>query len=94
MGPAVDAVIGLMALAGLWSGLAGRPRRLRRTVPLAVVWTASGAWTAWGVYHLVLQTIPNDLVTGQVAVLDIALSAAKAITGASLLFAIRRISRR
>ncbi|MFC6707733.1 hypothetical protein [Flexivirga alba] len=92
MGPAIDAVIGLMALAGLWSGVAGRPRRLRRAVPMAVVWTASGAWTAWGVYHLVLQTVPNDLVTGQVAGIDIALSAAKALTGASLLFAIRRIS--
>lgn len=92
MGPAVDATIGLMALAALWSGVSGQPRRLRRVVPLAVVWTASGAWVAWGVYHLVLETVPNDLVTGQVAAVDIALSVAKVVAGVSLLLGVRRLS--
>ncbi|MBB2890873.1 hypothetical protein [Flexivirga oryzae] len=93
----VDAFIGIVAVAAIGVAGAGRPSGLRRALPLLVVWTASGAWTAWGCYHLVLETVPNDLVIGTVPGVDIALSAAKALGGLFLLGAVpalARVSRR
>lgn len=88
VGPAADALIGLLAVAAVWADSIGRPGRLPRVAPLATVWIASGAWVAWGVYDLVLGTVPNDLVTDAVPAVDIALAAAKVIAGAVLLLTI------
>lgn len=94
VGPAADALIGLIALGALRASATGRPGRLRRATPLAAVWTASGAWTAWGAYDLVLGTVPNDLVTNAVPAVDIALAAAKVLAGAVLLLTVPRMAHR
>lgn len=88
----IDALIGLVALVAMRMFRTGRPSRLPRAVPLAVTWTASGAWAAWGVYHLVLATIPNDLVADPVASLDIALFATKSLAGMALVCAVPRLA--
>lgn len=86
-----DALIGLIAVCALLGTARGFPAGMRRAVPLAVVWTASGAWTAWGCFSVVMSTVPNDLVTGPTSALDTALYLAKVVAGASMLTAVRRI---
>lgn len=88
VGFAADALIGLLAVAAICADSTGRPSRLPLLAPLATVWIASGAWVAWGVYDLVLGTVPNDLVTDTVPAVDMALAAAKVTAGAFLLLTV------
>lgn len=81
VGWAVAAVVGLVALAGVLASYTGWPGGVRRVVPLLAVWTASGAMAAWGVYQVVLETVPNDLVTETVSGVDVALAAVKVVAG-------------
>lgn len=88
-----DALIGCVALLTLLAVRRGRPARLRRAVPLAIVWTASGAWAAWGCFGVVMGTVPNDLVADPLPALDICLYLAKIVAGASLLLAVGALAR-
>ncbi len=89
-----DALIGGIAALVLLGVALGRPARMRRAVALALVWTASGAWAAWGCFSLVLSTVPNDLVTDPVSAADVTLYVAKIIAGAALLLAVRALAAR
>lgn len=92
MGWCVDAVIGFVAVLTVRSARRGRPTRMRRAVPLAVLWTASGAWTAWAAYGLVLGVVPNDLADETASPVDVVLLVAKLVAGAGLLFTVRRLA--
>jgi hypothetical protein len=92
MGWAVDSLIGLLVVLTVRMTSQGRPRRMRRAVPLTVLWTASGAWTAWAAYGLVLGIVPNDLVDHTTSAWELALHVAKIVAGTSLLLTVRRVA--
>jgi hypothetical protein len=89
---AVDGLIGLIVVITVLAAGGGRPVRVPRAAPLLLVWTASGAWTAWGCFSLVLATVPNDLVDTTTPMLDVALYTGKVVAGAALLPTVRRLA--
>lgn len=59
--------------------------------PVVLTWLGSGALLTWGVYQLVLQTVPNDLVDAStVTGLDIATQTTRVVAGLAVLAAATR----
>lgn len=91
-GWSADALVGLVVAATLLAATHGFPGRLPRAVPLVVIWTASGAWTAWGCYDLVIGTLPNELMDSTIPAVDAVLCLARIAAGILLLRAVRSLS--
>ncbi|MCW4353694.1 hypothetical protein ONR57_10340 [Hoyosella sp. YIM 151337] len=60
----------------------GKPRSVRRWMPIFGAFLASGALTAWGSYLLIVMLIPNDLMAeADVTTAALAIAAAKVLSG-------------
>lgn len=79
-----DAAAPLVAVLGLMLLHRGAGPRWR---PVVATWVGSGATFAWGLYQLVLVTVPNDLVTGETGVLDVATQVVRVAAGLTTLLA-------
>lgn len=78
----VDGVLALASAAGLGVLATGR-LAVRRWIPVAVVFAGSGSMFAWGLFHSVLMTVPNDLAPGNAPLPAIGYAVSRTVIGVS-----------
>lgn len=80
--PAGEIMVYAIGVCSVLMIATGRPRTVRRWMPIFGTFLASGALTGWGSYLLIVMLIPNDLMSAAgVTTAALVVAAAKVLSG-------------